>query len=147
VGQANYSAAKAGIVALTQVAARELARYGVAANAICPRARTPMTEGVVADMDPKPGQVDEWDPDSAASLAAFLAGPHAAGITGQVFVVHGPTVSRMAEWRPVHELRTAGPLTIDELERRVHELGSAEDVAIAPFAELLARSGSLHPAG
>ena len=43
VGQGNYAAAKAGVVALTQVAAVELARYGVTVNALAPAARTPMT--------------------------------------------------------------------------------------------------------
>ncbi len=46
VGQANYGAAKAGITALTLTAARALGRYGVCANAICPRARTAMTADV-----------------------------------------------------------------------------------------------------
>ena len=48
-GQPNYGAAKAGITALTLSAARGLSRYGVRANAICPRARTSMTEGVFGD--------------------------------------------------------------------------------------------------
>ena len=46
VGQANYGAAKAGIISLTLTAARALGRYGVCANAICPRARTAMTADV-----------------------------------------------------------------------------------------------------
>ena len=49
VGQAAYSAAKAGIAALTLVQAAELGRYGVTANAIAPSARTRMTETVFAD--------------------------------------------------------------------------------------------------
>ena len=50
VGQGNYSAAKAGIAALTLVAAAEMARYGVTANAIAPAARTRMTEVAMPDM-------------------------------------------------------------------------------------------------
>ena len=50
VGQANYSAAKAGIAAMTLVAAAEMGRYGVTVNAIAPSARTRMTETVFADM-------------------------------------------------------------------------------------------------
>jgi 3-oxoacyl-[acyl-carrier protein] reductase len=142
-GQANYSAAKAGIVALTQVAARELAQFGVVANAICPRARTPMTEGVVDGMRPKPGEVDEWDPEAVAAVVAFLAGPHAAGLTGQVLVVHGPTVSRMREWRPVDEISLDAPLTLPALERHREELGDPGELMLAPFAYLLAKSGSL----
>ena len=49
-GQANYSAAKAGIAALTWILARELGRYGVTANAIAPRARTRMTEALFGEL-------------------------------------------------------------------------------------------------
>lgn len=49
VGQANYGAAKAGITALTLSASRALSRYGVRANAICPRARTAMTADVFGE--------------------------------------------------------------------------------------------------
>ncbi len=55
VGQANYGAAKAGIISLTLTAARALGRYGVCANAICPRARTAMTAdvfGAAPDIEP-----------------------------------------------------------------------------------------------
>ena len=56
VGQGNYSAAKAGIAALTLVESAELARYGVTANAIAPAARTRMTEAVFADTMAAPGE-------------------------------------------------------------------------------------------
>jgi NAD(P)-dependent dehydrogenase (short-subunit alcohol dehydrogenase family) len=143
-GQANYSAAKAGIVALTQVAARELGQYGVAANSICPRARTAMTEGVVPDMDPADGEADEWDPESVAAMVAFLAGPDAAGISGQVFAVHGPTVSRLREWTPVDEITGRTAVRLDDIVLRRAELGSAEDCTVVDFQAAMARSGSLH---
>ncbi|ATL65426.1 3-oxoacyl-ACP reductase [Nocardia terpenica] len=93
-GQPNYAAAKAGITALTLSAARGLARYGVRANAICPRARTSMTEKVFAAA---PGDgVDPLSPDHVARLVAYLASPAAEAISGQVFVVYGPMVALMA---------------------------------------------------
>ena len=58
-GQPNYAAAKAGIVALTVTTARSCARYGVRANAICPRARTDMTAGLMGaapDGDGRPAR-------------------------------------------------------------------------------------------
>ena len=55
VGQANYGAAKAGITALTLTASRALGRYGVTANAICPRARTAMTADVFGEAPPRRG--------------------------------------------------------------------------------------------
>jgi NAD(P)-dependent dehydrogenase (short-subunit alcohol dehydrogenase family) len=86
-GQPNYAAAKAGIVALTVVTARSCARYGVRANAICPRARTDMTADLMGAA-PEAGP-DPLAPEHVAPLVTYLAGPAAAGITGEVFVVHG----------------------------------------------------------
>lgn len=90
-GQANYSAAKAGITALTVSTARGLSRYGVRANAICPRARTAMTEGVFGDAPTEGG--DPLSVDHVAPFVAYLASPAAEKINGQVFVVHGGMVA------------------------------------------------------
>jgi 3-oxoacyl-[acyl-carrier protein] reductase len=96
-GQANYGAAKAGITALTVSAARALARYGVRANVICPRARTSMTAEtfgeapVLAD-----GEVDGLSPEHVVTLVRFLASPAADAVNGQVFVVYGPSVALVA---------------------------------------------------
>lgn len=100
-GQANYGAAKAGITALTISAARGLARYGVRANVICPRARTAMTESVFGDAPV--GEIDPLSPDHVANLVAYLASPAAEHISGQVFIVYGPMVALMAA--PVVEQR------------------------------------------
>jgi 3-oxoacyl-[acyl-carrier protein] reductase len=86
-GQPNYAAAKAAIVALTVTTARSCARYGVLANAICPRARTDMTVGLMGA--PPDGAVDPLAPEHVAPLVVYLASPAAAGINGEVFVVHG----------------------------------------------------------
>jgi NAD(P)-dependent dehydrogenase (short-subunit alcohol dehydrogenase family) len=93
-GQPNYSAAKAGITALTVTTARSCARYGVRANAICPRARTAMTAdlmGAAPDTGPDP-----LAPDYVAPLVTYLASPAAANINGEVFVVHGGVAALMA---------------------------------------------------
>jgi NAD(P)-dependent dehydrogenase (short-subunit alcohol dehydrogenase family) len=93
-GQPNYSAAKAGIAALTVVTARSCARYGVRANAICPRARTAMTAGLMgAAPDSGP---DPLDPQYVAPLVTYLASPAAEAINGEVFVVHGGVAAVMA---------------------------------------------------
>lgn len=113
-GQANYAAAKAGITALTLSASRALSRYGVRANAICPRARTAMTENVFGDAPD--GQVDPLSPDHVAALVRYLASPAADAVNGQLFVVYGAMVALMAA--PVVEQRfdaSAGAWTPDTL--------------------------------
>ena len=93
IGQPNYAAAKAGIAALTVATARGCARYGVRANAICPRARTAMTADL---MDPPPdGAVDPLAPEHVAPLVVYLASPAAETINGEVFVVHGGVAAVM----------------------------------------------------
>ncbi|WP_077087553.1 3-oxoacyl-ACP reductase [Mycobacterium rhizamassiliense] len=104
VGQANYGAAKAGIISLTSTAARALGRYGVSANAICPRARTAMTADVFgAAPDVEEGGVDPLSPDHVVSLVKFLSSPAAARVNGQVFIVYGPQVTLVSA--PVAEHR------------------------------------------
>ena len=93
IGQPNYAAAKAGIAALTVTTARSCSRYGVRANAICPRARTAMTADL---MGPAPaGAVDPLAPEHVAPLVVYLAGPAAETINGEVFVVHGGVAAVM----------------------------------------------------
>jgi len=96
VGQANYGAAKAGITALTLSASRALSRYGVSANAICPRARTAMTADVFGEAKVGDGEIDPLSPEHVVTLVRFLASPASAAVNGQVFVVYGPEVTLMA---------------------------------------------------
>ncbi len=97
VGQANYGAAKAGIIQLTLTAARALERYGVRANAIAPRARTAMTAEVFgAPPELDDGQTDSLSPEHVVSLVRFLASPASDNVSGQVFIVYGPTVTLLA---------------------------------------------------
>jgi len=93
-GQPNYSAAKGGITALTLTIARSCARYGVRANAICPRARTAMTADLMGAA-PADGP-DPLDPRYVAPLVTYLSGPAAANINGEVFIVHGGVAAVMA---------------------------------------------------
>jgi 3-oxoacyl-[acyl-carrier protein] reductase len=93
-GQPNYSAAKAGIAALTVSTARALGRMGVRANAICPRARTAMTAGVFGAAPD--GGLDPLSVEHVAPLVAYLAAPAADRINGQVFVAYGGMVALLA---------------------------------------------------
>jgi 3-oxoacyl-[acyl-carrier protein] reductase len=105
-GQPNYSAAKAGIAAFTVSTARALARIGVRANAICPRARTAMTAGVFGDQAPE-GGLDPLSVEHVAPLVGYLASPAADAISGQVFVVYAGMVALMAP--PTVERRFDAP--------------------------------------
>lgn len=110
VGQANYGAAKAGIISLTLTAARALGRYGVCANAICPRARTAMTADVFgAAPEVEAGGIDPLSPEHVVSLVKFLSSPAAAEVNGQVFIVYGPRVTLVAAPIAEHSFKADGP--------------------------------------
>ncbi len=112
-GQPNYSAAKAGIVALTLSTAQGLARYGVKANAICPRARTQMTAHVFGEAQDD-GQLDWLAPERVGTFVRYLASPAAEKISGQVFVVYGNMVGLIAAPVVEHKFESAGAAFTDE---------------------------------
>jgi len=114
-GQANYSAAKAGIIGLTLTAARELERFGVTANVISPRGRTPMTESAFGDIRTE-GDFDSWDPANVAPWVIWLAGQAAANVNGQVFVVYGGTVSWMSGWQTRDTIEQSATWTQADLQ-------------------------------
>ena len=129
-GQPNYAAAKAGIAALTVSTARGCARYGVRANAICPRARTDMTADL---MGPAPDAgTDPLSPDRVAPLVTYLASPQADGINGEVFVVHGDMVAVLAPPTVRASFRTAdGTWSVDGLHEALGDLSTSDKPGFA----------------
>lgn len=121
-GQANYGAAKAGIAALTLVAAEELERYGVRANAIAPIARTRLTlatPGMGALMaEPDEGELDLFSPANISPLVAYLA-TEKCPVTGGVFAVQGGAISRLAGWHDTETIETDGLWQIDDIAARL----------------------------
>jgi NAD(P)-dependent dehydrogenase (short-subunit alcohol dehydrogenase family) len=100
VGQSSYSAAKAGITALTLVQGAELGRYGITSNAVAPAARTRMTEEVFADMMKKPESgFDAMAPENVAPLVVWLGSAESKDVTGKVFEVSGGLISVADGWR------------------------------------------------
>jgi len=100
IGQANYAAAKAGIAAFTTVAAAELARYGVTANAIAPAARTRMTEDLFPDHMRRPERgFDAMAPENVSAVVAWLASPESRHVTGRVLEVMGGRLGVAEGWR------------------------------------------------
>src|SRR5262245_15390291 len=131
-GQANYSAAKAGIVSMTIVLARELRKYGVTANVVCPRARTRMTESMPGADEYMQGP--EWSPENIAPLVCFLASDAAADVNGQVFVLFGTRLHLMQGWQRVNTLdRGEGRWTAEELIARKDEIFDGRRSKVPPM--------------
>ncbi|WP_328428425.1 SDR family oxidoreductase [Streptomyces sp. NBC_00443] len=119
LGQGNYSAAKAGIVGLTLVAAAEFARYGVQVNAIAPAARTRMTERAFAETMTAPeAGFDAMAPENVSPLVVWLGSAASDGVTGRVFEVEGGRITVMEGWR-------AGPTTDKGARWTPEEAGEA----------------------
>ncbi|MGV0698587.1 SDR family oxidoreductase [Mycobacterium novum] len=121
-GQANYGAAKAGIAALTLIAAEELDRYGVRVNAIAPIARTRLTlatPGMGALMaEPEEGEVDLFSPANISPLVAYLA-TDKCPVTGRVYAVQGGAISALRGWHDTETIETDGVWQIDDIAARL----------------------------
>jgi NAD(P)-dependent dehydrogenase (short-subunit alcohol dehydrogenase family) len=98
VSQANYSAAKGGIISLVRSAALGLHKYGVRANAVAPVARTRMSANVPMEL------AEMGEPEDVAALVVYLLSERAEGVTGQVYTVAG---AKIAVWAQPRELRAA----------------------------------------
>jgi NAD(P)-dependent dehydrogenase (short-subunit alcohol dehydrogenase family) len=128
-GQANYGAAKAGISGLTKVVARDLGKYGVTANSICPVAATRMTmteatlkareirkqQGIVRE-ESALRQLENLKPEDVAPMVAFLASEFAANVNGQMVLCAGTSYSLLSLPRAEKTIYKEGRWTLDELD-------------------------------
>jgi NAD(P)-dependent dehydrogenase (short-subunit alcohol dehydrogenase family) len=136
-GQTNYGAAKAGIAAFTQIAALELARYGVTVNAVAPVALTRMTEGL--SFAPQTDEEKELqNPRWIAPIATWLASTESAGVTGRVFEASGSTLAIAEGWHrgprtePIDDPTTLGPVVADLLAKARRNAGMDGDEGTWP---------------
>jgi NAD(P)-dependent dehydrogenase (short-subunit alcohol dehydrogenase family) len=118
VGQANYAAAKLGIVGLTRVTALDMARYNVTANCISPFAWTRMIGTIPTETEAQKARVEKikkMSPAHIAPVAAFLASDHAKDINGQIFGVRGKEIMLFGHHRPVMRVHHAEGWTVERL--------------------------------
>jgi len=131
VGQSNYAAAKAGILALTLNQSAELARYDITANSVAPQGRTGMTEKVFAEMmkPPEDGGFDSYDPANVAPLVVYLCSAHSAHITGQCFESFGGKLSIAEGWKtgPVHDKEAR--YEVEEIQSVIEKLSEITPTA------------------
>jgi len=118
IGQANYAAAKLGIVGLTKVVALDMARYNVTANCISPFAWTRMIGTIPTETAAQKARVEKikkMSPAHIAPVAAFLASDAAKDITGQVIGVRGKEIMLFGHMRPIMRVHHAEGWTVERL--------------------------------
>ena len=106
-GQANYSAAKLGIVALSKSIALDMARYNVRSNCLAPFAWSRMTEDMPADTEAQKARVallKQMTPAKNAPLAVFLGSDAAKDVNGQIFVVRNNEITLLSQNRPIRSV-------------------------------------------
>ncbi|MBI2152662.1 MAG: SDR family oxidoreductase [Candidatus Rokubacteria bacterium] len=120
VGQANYAAAKLGIVGFTKVVALDMARYNVTANCISPFAWTRMIGTIPTETEAQKARVEklkQLSPAHIAPMAVYLATEEAKDISGQVFGVRGKEIMLFNHMRPIRSIHHAEGWTPDRLAK------------------------------
>lgn len=125
VGQANYAAAKLGIVALTKAVALDMARFGVRANAVAPFAWTRMTQSIPGggpEAEARLRRLSVLDPAQVAPLVAYLVSDAAAQVNGQTFAVRGAEVVLFSPFAAKRSLHRSGGWSVDALAAQMPSL-------------------------
>jgi NAD(P)-dependent dehydrogenase (short-subunit alcohol dehydrogenase family) len=116
VAQANYSAAKGGIVSLVRSAAAGMYKYGVTSNCIAPVAKSRMSGNV-------PFGIEMGEPEDIAPMVVFLLSDAAREITGQVYTVNAGKIAVWNQPVEVREMRKDGRWKPEEIAQRFDEVG------------------------
>lgn len=133
-GQANYASAKAGLVAMSLVMARELEKLGVRVNAIAPLAATRLLGTVIPPGETSEGAHDPMAPSEISPLVVWLSSDLAKDVSGQVFAVSGGRIQRIRGFHPITELDAHDESwTIERLEAERATLLGPTPAWIPPF--------------
>jgi NAD(P)-dependent dehydrogenase (short-subunit alcohol dehydrogenase family) len=134
VAQANYSAAKGGIVSLTRSAAVGMHKYGVTANVIAPVAKSRMSGNV-------PFGLEMGEPEDVAPMVVFLLGDAARDVTGQIYTANGGKIAVWNQPVEVREMSKDGRWTPEEIAERFDEVGQ-ERMGMLDRLEAMAKAAA-----
>ena len=133
-GQGNYASAKGAILTMTMVLARELGRYGVTANVIAPRARTPMTVDVNPKFAKPESGFDKYAPENISPIVAWLASDSSAGVSGHAFIVIGDDIHLIRPTAIASTISAGGEAwTPDAISDRIGDLFGDIPTSVPPF--------------
>ena len=138
-GQANYMAAKMGIVGLSRGIALDMARFNVRSNCIAPFAWTRMIDSIPAETEQakeRVARIREMTPEKIAPLTVYLASDRAEGITGQIFSVRNNEIYLFNQNRPIRTIHRPDGWTPEKLDAQLKG-------AFAPSFTPLERSGDV----
>ena len=124
VGQANYAAAKLGIVGLSKSIALDMQRFGVRSNAVAPFAWTRMVDSIPAETPEQQRRVEglkKLVPEKIAPFVVALASDAGAAVTGQIFAVRNNEISLFSQPRPIRTAHTAEGWTAEMIAERVFD--------------------------
>jgi NAD(P)-dependent dehydrogenase (short-subunit alcohol dehydrogenase family) len=133
IAQANYSAAKGGVVSLVRSAALGMGKYGVTANAIAPVARTRMSANVPGDL------AEMGEPEDVAPLVVHLLSDRARHITGQVYTAVGGKIAVWNQPREVRAMYKDGRWTPEEIADHLDATVGQEKMPLLEVMERLQR--------
>lgn len=121
-GQANYMAAKLGIVGLSRSIAMDLQRFNVRSNCIAPFAWSRMVSSIPTETEAdkiRVAKLKQMTPEKIAPMVVFLASDAASGVSGQVFAVRNNEVFLMSQPRPVRGLHRGEGWTPEALAEQL----------------------------
>ena len=138
-GQANYSAAKLGIVGLSKSIALDMQRYNVRSNCIAPFAWSCMTSSIPAETDAEKARVEKlkkMEAGKIAPLAVYLASDEAKAVNGQIFAVRANEIMLFSQPRPIRTVHmsegwtpeTIGEIAIPAMRKHFYALDRSPDV-------------------